>query len=68
MQRVSNVELGPGEVQSILRTLVYDGHVESLDRGGEELFRLCKDCAPETTAFTAIPCGVCPVSAAPQQR
>ena len=62
MQRVSNVELGPNEVQSILRTLLYDGAIELLDRDGEDVYRLCKDRAPDTTAFTAIPCGVCPVS------
>ncbi len=49
-------------MQSILRTLLYDGYVESLDRDGEDVYRPCKDRAPDTTAFTAIPCGVCPVS------
>ena len=62
MQRVSNVELGLGEVQSILRTLLYDGLIESRDSGSKEVYRLAKDCAPDTTAFTGIPCGVCPVS------
>ncbi|CAL5219533.1 g1384 [Coccomyxa viridis] len=61
-QRVSKLELGPGDVQSILRTLLYDGYIESMDRDGEDVYRPCKDCAPDTTAFTAIPCGVCPVS------
>jgi hypothetical protein len=62
MQRVSNVELGLGEVQSILRTLLYDGLIKLRDSGGEEVYRLAKDCAPDTTAFTGIPCGICPVS------
>ena len=61
-QRVSRLELGPGEVQSILRTLLYDGALERRERGGEEVFQAARDTAPETTAFTAIPCGVCPVS------
>ena len=66
-QRVSRLELGPGEVQSILRTLLYDGSLERRERGGEEVFQAARDTAPETTAFTAIPCGVCPVSRAAGQ-
>ena len=66
-QRVSRLELGPGEVQSILRTLLYDGALERRERGGEEVFQAARDTAPETTAFTAIPCGVCPVSRAAGQ-
>ncbi len=46
----------------ILNTLEYDGRIERIDQDGEDRFRQALLAIPETSAFTSIPCGVCPVS------
>ena len=47
----------------ILNTLEYDGQIEKIDSpDGEDRFRQALLAIPETSAFTSIPCGVCPVS------
>lgn len=47
---------------SILNTLEFDGRIERIDVDGEDRFRQALLAIPETSAFTSIPCGVCPVS------
>lgn len=47
----------------ILNTLEYDGQIEKIDSpDGEDRFRQALLAIPESSAFTSIPCGVCPVS------
>ncbi len=51
----------------ILNTLEYDGQIEKIDSpDGEDRFRQALLAIPETSAFTSIPCGVCPVSFHPK--
>lgn len=46
----------------ILNTLEYDGRIERIDNDDGDRFRQALLAIPETSAFTSIPCGVCPVS------
>ena len=45
----------------ILSTLEYDGRIERIDDDDGDRFRQALLAIPETSAFTSIPCGVCPV-------
>ncbi|KAL4425784.1 hypothetical protein ABPG75_009800 [Micractinium tetrahymenae] len=62
-QGISKQALQEDDVQRIINTLDYDGKIEGvdLDDDGVEHYRLALMKIPETTAFTSIPCGVCPV-------
>ncbi|KAL4445817.1 hypothetical protein ABPG77_009016 [Micractinium sp. CCAP 211/92] len=60
---ISKQALQEDDVQRIISTLDYDGKIEGVDPDddGIEHYRLALMKTPETTAFTSIPCGVCPV-------
>lgn len=49
----------------ILETLEFDGRIDRIDNGDGDSFRQAMLATPETSAFTSIPCGVCPVSLEP---
>jgi len=55
------VELKDEDVLCIIRTLEFDGLVESFTSEDGEVYRPAKHRVPKTSAFTTIPCGVCPV-------
>ncbi|BDA42720.1 DNA-directed RNA polymerase III subunit RPC6 [Coccomyxa sp. Obi] len=57
----SRVELRDEDVLCILRTLEFDGLVESFVSDDGEMYRPAKYRVPKTSAFTSIPCGICPV-------
>ena len=74
--KLSHVELGQEEVLQIVNTLVYDGKVDAIEEFGDEEYDPDGDDwdgdvlvvytpaslpIPESSAFTAVPCGVCPV-------
>lgn len=46
----------------ILETLEFDGRIDRIDNEDGDSFRQAMLATPETSAFTSIPCGVCPVS------
>ena len=50
------------DVMMILNTLEYDGQIEKVAAEDGEKFRQALLAIPDTSAFTSIPCGVCPVS------
>ena len=54
--------LQPQDIAALVQTLVYDGRVQ-LDPQSqdEESFRPARVPPPEKSAFSAVPCGVCPV-------
>lgn len=56
------MELKDEDVLCIIRTLEFDGLVESFTSEDGEVYRPAKHRIPKTSAFTSIPCGVCPVS------
>ena len=59
----SKVDLRQDDVLSIVNTLVYDGRVETVDDEEDvEHFRPAMLAIPKQSAFTSMPCGVCPVS------
>lgn len=60
-QELSRVELRDEDILSILRTLEYDGLVECYLGEDGEAFRLARQTIPQSSPFTSIPCGVCPV-------
>lgn len=62
MQGISRVQLRDEDVMQILNTLEYDGQIERVAAEDGERFRKALLQIPETSAFTSIPCGVCPVS------
>lgn len=55
------MELRDEDVLCILRTLEFDGLVESFVSDDGEMYRPAKYRVPKTSAFTSIPCGICPV-------
>eukprot|EP00873_Tetraselmis_striata_P028789 jgi/Tetstr1/449053/TSEL_036268.t1 len=58
----SKVDLRDEDVLSIVNTLVYDGRVDCIEDEEEtEHFRPAMLSIPKQSAFTALPCGVCPV-------
>ena len=61
VQEFAKVELRDSDVLTIIRTLEYDGLVESKACADAEVFCPAKQRVPEKSAFTSIPCGVCPV-------
>jgi DNA-directed RNA polymerase III subunit RPC6 len=61
---LARVELQNDDIQQIMDTLVYDGRVEVIEgkeAGDPERYRPVVLPLPAMTAFTSIPCGVCPV-------
>jgi len=62
---VSNQPLQEEDISNILRTLCYDMELERIEVTHNGLsvdkFRVSKLTPPKMTAFTDIPCGVCPV-------
>lgn len=67
-QAVATVTLGHAEVLQIVNTLVYDGVADQHVSGGElgrpkgtVYYTPATLSIPENSAFTSIPCGVCPV-------
>lgn len=58
---ISRVQLRDEDVMMILNTLEYDGRIERIDNDDGDRFRQALLAIPETSAFTSIPCGVCPV-------
>mmetsp|Transcript_8850 Transcript_8850/g.25517 ORF Transcript_8850/g.25517 Transcript_8850/m.25517 type:complete len:282 (-) Transcript_8850:212-1057(-) len=58
----SKVDLRQDDVLSVVNTLVYDGRVETVDDEEDvEHFRPAMLAIPKQSAFTSMPCGVCPV-------
>jgi hypothetical protein len=64
IQGFARVELRDEDILCILRTLEYDGIVDCMIGDDGEVFRPARQAIPRTSAFTSIPCGVCPVRAA----
>lgn len=62
MQGISKIHLRDEDVMQILETLEFDGRVDRIDNDDGDSFRQAMLAIPETSAFTSIPCGVCPVS------
>jgi len=58
------VDLREEDVLSVINSLVYDGRIDSVDDEDDvEHFRPAMLKIPRQSAFTSIPCGVCPVFA-----
>ncbi len=55
------MELRDADVLCILRTLEFDGLVESSLSDDGEVYRPARHVVPKTSPFTSMPCGVCPV-------
>ena len=62
VQGISKINLRDEEVMQILETLEFDGRIDRIDNEDGDSFRQAMLAIPETSAFTSIPCGVCPVS------
>ena len=62
LQGISRVQLRDEDVMMILNTLEYDGQIERVAAEDGECFRRALLAIPDTSAFTSVPCGVCPVS------
>jgi hypothetical protein len=59
----SKVDLREEDVLSIVNTLVYDGRVDAIEDSEDiDHFRPAMLSIPKQSAFTSVPCGVCPVS------
>lgn len=63
---MSKVELRPDDVLQVVNTLVFDGMIDAVEEltvdNDEEVFYVSTTLKiPERSAFTSIPCGVCPV-------
>lgn len=65
MQGISKIQLRDEDVMMILETLEFDGRVDRIDNDDGDSFRQAMLAIPQTSAFTSIPCGVCPVSLPP---
>lgn len=61
-QGITKINLRDEDVMMILNTLEYDGLIERVAGEDEERFRQALLTIPDTSAFTSVPCGVCPVS------
>mmetsp|Transcript_6760 Transcript_6760/g.14940 ORF Transcript_6760/g.14940 Transcript_6760/m.14940 type:complete len:285 (-) Transcript_6760:528-1382(-) len=61
----SKVDLREEDIGSIVNTLIYDGRVDQVDGEGEhdvsDHYRPAVHSIPASSAFTSVPCGVCPV-------
>lgn len=58
------VELRRDDIATIVNTLVFDGRVDEIsavDDESESRYQTAVLAVPSTSAFTTIPCGVCPV-------
>ena len=66
LQGISKIQLRDEDVMMILETLEFDGRIDRIDNEDGDSFRQAMLAIPETSAFTSIPCGVCPVSPALQ--
>ena len=66
LQGISKIQLRDEDVMMILETLEFDGRIDRIDNEDGDSFRQAMLAIPETSAFTSIPCGVCPVSLALQ--
>lgn len=62
LQGISKIQLRDEDVMMILETLEFDGRIDRIDNEDGDSFRQAMLATPETSAFTSIPCGVCPVS------
>ncbi|KAL3142603.1 hypothetical protein ABBQ38_002920 [Trebouxia sp. C0009 RCD-2024] len=58
---ISKIQLRDEDVMMILETLEFDGRVDRIDNDDGDSFRQAMLAIPQTSAFTSIPCGVCPV-------
>ncbi|KAI3438602.1 hypothetical protein D9Q98_001025 [Chlorella vulgaris] len=60
---ISKQALQEDDVERIINTLDYDGKIDSMEDDDDGLphYRVPLMPIPDTTAFTSIPCGVCPV-------
>lgn len=68
LQGISKIQLRVEDVMMILETLEFDGRIDRIDNEDGDSFRQAMLAIPETSAFTSIPCGVCPVSLALQSN
>lgn len=68
LQGISKIQLRDEDVMMILETLEFDGRIDRIDNEDGDSFRQAMLAIPETSAFTSIPCGVCPVSLALQSN
>ena len=68
MQGISKIQLRDEDVMMILETLEFDGRIDRIDNDDGDSFRQAMLAIPETSAFTSIPCGVCPVSLPPHSE
>ncbi|KAF8064588.1 POLR3F [Scenedesmus sp. PABB004] len=62
---VARVPLREEDIGTIMQTLIADGRIEMIEpeaEGAPERYRPAVLALPEATAFTSVPCGVCPVS------
>ena len=63
-QGISRINLPEKAILQILTSLEFDGAIERFDGDEGDCFRQALLAIPEQSAFTSIPCGVCPVSTA----
>ena len=63
MQKVSNEVLEANDVMSIVRTLEFEGKIDTVTGEDGDMYRPAMLEIPDTHNFTSVPCGVCPVSA-----
>ena len=68
MQGISKIQLRDEDVMMILETLEFDGRIDRIDNDDGDSFRQAMLAIPKTSAFTSIPCGVCPVSLSPHSK
>ena len=55
------VDLTDEDIGMVVSTLDYDGLVETIEVEDGERYRRSLHDVPESSAFTDMPCGVCPV-------
>ena len=57
------MDLRQEDIQCIINTLIYDGRVDEVDDEQDDVshYRPAVLPVPQATAFTNVPCGVCPV-------
>mmetsp|Transcript_8655 Transcript_8655/g.23255 ORF Transcript_8655/g.23255 Transcript_8655/m.23255 type:complete len:285 (-) Transcript_8655:628-1482(-) len=62
-KKFAKVDLRDEDIHSIIQTLVYDGRVDTVadEFDEEDHYTPIMHPVPPVTAFTSIPCGVCPV-------
>lgn len=58
---ISRINLPEKAILQILTSLEFDGAIERFDGDEGDCFRQALLAIPEQSAFTSIPCGVCPV-------